>query len=249
MFRIAICENDMKDLESLRIGTEQWLEKNVGITASIQTFRDPQELLDCLLKKEKKFDLFLFDIVMPGLDGIQMGKLIRKIDMDVFIIYVTSSHEHALEAYGIQAIRYLVKPLKVKELYSALDLSYTLFCARPRHTLLIRGQDLVTSIIMEEIMYIENNLRSVTYTMDNGQKVVGVRRSGSFENAVGPVAEDSRFIQPHKSFFVNIKYIRALQEDVILMDDGSKIPIARRRTSEIQDKYINYISRENEKIW
>lgn len=243
MFRIVICDNRAEDLQILCEGTKQWLKYHTNVNGYVSAFSDSMELQEYLLKKGRKFDLYILDIVMEGIDGIELGKLVRSHDVDVPVVYVTSSSEHALEAYEIQALRYLVKPWTQEALYSALDLAYALFCMRPKHKILISGGDSVTSIIMEEIMYIENNLRNVTYTMNDGHTVVSVRRGGSFESAVGPIAEDSYFVQPHKSFFVNIRYICALQSDVILMDDGRKIPIARRRMADIQDQYIRYISR------
>ncbi len=249
MFQIAICDDQKQELDMLRNGVGQWLEENVGINASVSVFHYPQELRDYLTRKEKTFDLFLLDIIMSEMDGIELGRAIRKIDAEVPIIYVTITPEYALEAYGIHAIRYLTKPYNLKELYSALDFSYALFRMKPKHTMLIQGKESVTSVIIEEIMYIENDLRKMTYTMSDGYTIVSVRRSGSFEEAVGPIVSNKNFMQPHKSFFVNIRYIRALQSKSILMDDGRVIPIARNRLADIRAKYIYYVSEEREKLW
>lgn len=249
MFHILICDDKIQDLEILRSGVQQWLEKNAGIAGTIDTLRDPEQLRDCILKKNKRFDLYLLDILMKGTDGIQLGELIRRNDYHASIIYVTFSSEYALEAYKNHAIRYLVKPVDRKELFSALNLAYALFSMRPRHVLVINGTDSITSIIMEDIMFIENNLRIMTYTMNDGNEIISVRRSGSFEDAVGPVAKAESFIQPHKSFFVNMRYIQSLQSDVLIMENGKEIPVARRRMVDIQDKYISFISREDRKTW
>lgn len=248
MFHILICDDRMQDLETLRAGAQQWLESNAGITGTIDTMRNPEDVRDCIIKKNKRFDLYLLDVMMRGIDGIQLGRLIRRNDFNASIIYVTSSGEFALEAYENHAIRYLVKPVDKKELFSALSFAYALFSMRPRHTLLINGVDSITSIIMEEIMFIENNLRIMTYTMIDGNEVISVRRGGSFEEAVGPVVQDAGFIQPHKSFFVNMRYIRTLQSDMLIMENGKEIPIARRRLVEIQDKYIRFISKEGRRL-
>lgn len=246
MFRIVICDDDIADLEMLQNGTEQWLANNAGISGTVSKFRDPEELKEHIVENKRRFDLYLLDVMMSRTDGIMLGRLIRQYDAEVPIIYVISSSGYALEAYGIHAIRYLVKPLNMEELHSALELSYALFRMRPRHTLMISNSDSVTSIIMEEIMYVENELRNITYTMCDGSKVISGRRGGSFESAVGAIASDSNFIQPHKSFFVNIRYIHALQSEEILMDDGRKIPIARRRLGDIQKRYISFISQGRE---
>lgn len=243
VFQIAICDDNRRDLDQLCLKTKRWIE-NSEITGSVYSFQNPEELQECCQKKSIIFDLYVLDIRMASMDGLQLGRLIRSYDADVPIIYITMMTEHALDAYGIHAIRYLVKPLKMEELHSALDLAYALFRMRPRHTLLIRGPEFVTSIVVEEIMYIENNLRSITYTMNDNSTVESVRRSGSFESAVGQISSDKYFIQPHKSFFANIRYIHALQSDEILMDDGRRIPIARSRLADIQNQYISFISGE-----
>ncbi|MDO4305306.1 MAG: LytTR family DNA-binding domain-containing protein [Eubacteriales bacterium] len=249
MFRILICDDKIQDLEILRSGVQQWLDHNDRITGRIDTLRDSENLQQYLLKKKLDFDLYLLDIMLQGTDGIQLGKLIRKNNFNASIIYVTVSSEYALEAYENHAIRYLVKPVDLNELFSALDFAYAIFRMRPRHKLLVSDGDSMTSIVMEEIMYIENNLRTMTYTICNGNEVVSVRRGGSFEEAVGSVAQDKGFIQPHKSFFVNMRYIQSLQSNVLIMENGKEIPIARRRLLEIQDRYISFVSKEGRKSW
>lgn len=243
MFKIAICDDNLSDLDVLRIGTKQWLEQKSGIDAVVSTFFKSEELKKILIEGERTFDLYLLDIVMGDLDGIDLGRFICKKFANVSIIYITSFQQFALDAYNIHALRYLVKPVDQSELFSALDLAYALFSMCPRHMLLVNGIDSVTSIIMEEIMYVENNLRTIQYTMSNGNIVEGVRRSGTFEEAVGLIAKDSGFLQPHKSYFVNMKYVHSLKSDIFVMDDGKEIPIARRRITEVQNRYIQFVSR------
>lgn len=245
MFRIAICDDNILDLNLLREGTEQWIKNTIGTSGEIAIFRESEKLKEILLDSKNDFDLYILDIMMSDPSGIQLGQMIRRRNIDVPIIYVTLSTEFALDAYANRAIRYLVKPFAMEELYSALDMAYALFRARPNHILVIRGSDSITSIVMEEIMYIENNLREITYTLNNGHRVFSTRRGGSFESSVGSIASDNNFVQPHKSFFINMRFIKALQSDMVIMDDGKEIPIVRRRLPDIQEKYMKFIS----EIW
>lgn len=127
-------------------------------------------------------------------------------------------------------------------LRTALELS----SEQTKHPLLIHGTDSVRRIFVEDIMYAENSLRRITYTLYNRQKVVSVRRAGSFENAVGEVAHAPGFIQPHKSFFVQLRYISELGTNHILMADGRKIPVAQSRMMKVQERYLHYLT---EKIY
>lgn len=111
-----------------------------------------------------------------------------------------------------------------------------------KHPLLIRGADSIQRIFVEDIMYAENSLRRITYTLYNRKKVVSVRRAGSFEQAVGEIAQIPAFIQPHKSFFVQLKYVSELGTDHIRMADGRKIPVAQSRMMKVQSRYLHYLT-------
>lgn len=83
----------------------------------------------------------------------------------------------------------------------ALKSAFEAQTEQKKHPLLIYGTDSVRRIFVEDIMYAENSLRRITYTLYNRQKIISVRRAGSFESAVGEIAKAQAFMQPHKSFF------------------------------------------------
>lgn len=91
-------------------------------------------------------------------------------------------------------------------------------------------------------MYIENNVRSAVYHLADGSTATGMRRSGAFEQSIGSIPDEPDFIQPHKSFFVNMAFIRTLHADLIVMDDGAEIPINRKRLALIRQRYMDFLS-------
>ena len=60
---------------------------------------------------EEHYDIYLLDVVMPGLNGIELAKEIRSSDKAADIIFLTSSPEFAVESYTVKASNYLVKPV------------------------------------------------------------------------------------------------------------------------------------------
>ena len=248
MFRIAICDDRQIELDRACEQTEKWLKLHYGVDGKMDTFHSAEELKEEIREKPWEYDLYILDIVMQGENGIQFGSWIRRYNQDALMIYVTSSRDYALDAFDNHAIRYLMKPVDEKEFQMAMDTAYVLYQARPRHVMTIQNKDGVVQIIMEEIMYIENNLKNITYVMRDGREISQLRRQGSFEHAVGSVTRVGEFIQPHKSFFVNLRYVASLQDGSILMDDGRTIPISRRRMADTQSQYIQYLSgvRSNE---
>lgn len=99
----------------------------------------------------------------------------------------------------------------------------------------------IAPVALEELLYVENSERKMTYVLSDGRHITNRRRGGSFESAVGPVAESKEFLQPHKSYFINMKYIRSLYSDHIVMDDGKDIPIARGKAPEIRRRYLAFL--------
>ena len=242
MFQIAICDDRQIELDRACQEMKKWLERHHGVDGRISTFHSAEELKAALNKNPWEYDLYILDIVMQGENGIQFGSWIRRYNQDALMIYVTSSREYALDAFDNHAVRYLMKPIDEKEFQMAIDTAYALYQAKPKHMIAVQNRDGVTKIIMEEIMYIENNLKNITYVMRDGRSISQLRRQGSFEDAVGCVVDSEEFIHPHKSFFVNMRYITSLQDGSILMDDGRTVPVSRRRVSDTQNRYIQYIS-------
>lgn len=106
----------------------------------------------------------------------------------------------------------------------------------------VKSGDAVTNVVAEDVAYIENDIRKAIFVMRDGKKVVGVRRKGTFEEAVAGVTDKAAFVQTHKSFFVNMKYIRELRQEFAVMDNGTKIPINRKRFSAVKSRYMEYVS-------
>lgn len=242
MLQIAICDDRMDDLNRTVNGARKWLEQNVSLEGRIDTYHNAEELKKVVQDRKAEYDLYILDIVMHGTNGIEFGQWIQQKCQDSLMIYVTSSRDYALDAFDNHAVRYLMKPVEEKELCAAMDTAYSLYKVKPRHMLTINTRDQICSVAMEDIMYIENNLKNMRYTLKDGRELSSARRIGTFEDSVGSVAESGQFIQPHKSFFVNMKYISALKGDCILMDDGREVPVARRRVGDTQARYMSYIS-------
>lgn len=242
MFSIAICDNDEKDLQLLMQEVKIWLDRFHPEDGSLSVFPDSGEILKNL-QSGGCFDLYLLDVIMPQITGIQLGNAIRRRDREASIVYITSYKEYALEAYGLHAIRYLTKPIQREELWSALDFSYSLFLNKTKPTMIVKGYGTLTSVSISDILYAENDVREVIFTLRDGKKIIGVRREGSFEDAVAPLLAMPYFVQVHKSFCVNLYCIDTLHSDKITMDDGAVIPISRKHLSAVKNKYMEFVLR------
>lgn len=246
MFRVAICDNEKSDIETMRLSVEKWMGADEARKVKITEFSESRKLYEVITASETgchEYDLFLLDIMMPEISGISLGRLIREKQPAANIIYTTSSTEYALEAYGVQAIRYLLKPIRQEEIASALDTALALCQTNSIHTMLINDSNMAANIVIEDIMYVENSVRTLSYVMRGGRVIKSIRRNGTFEEAIAPLLELACFVQPHKSYFVNMNYVQSLILERVLMENGVEIPITRRRRSEVRSCYLQFIAK------
>ena len=119
---------DDEELQLIRL--EKEAKKVFPIDTDILIYKNPMEALKD--SKDKKVDIAFLDIEMPGMNGIQLAKELKKINPLVNIIFVTAYDNYALEAYKIHASGYLSKPVKASKIQEELE--------QLRHPIEIDGQ-------------------------------------------------------------------------------------------------------------
>lgn len=239
MLRIAICDDTTKDLRDNRSIVEKWAAAEGGKDVAVVGFDSPEKLLES--HKKEHFDLLVLDILMPEKTGIELARILRKDGDETMVIYTSSTTEYAMDAFGIQAVGYVKKPVKPEELETLLDRARALYKARPKRYITVVEKDKPVKTEIMDVVYVENSNRNVIYVLRNGEKIEVSRRMGSFEEVIEPIPSEEAFVQVHKSFFVNMKYIKTIREESVLLDNGDVIPVARRRKSDLKDRYMSYV--------
>jgi len=89
--------------------------KQVEVTAEATNVREAIERL-----KDSGADVMFLDINMPGTNGLQLAEALAKLKYPPAVVFVTAYSEHALEAFGVNAVDYLVKPVEGERLMQAL---------------------------------------------------------------------------------------------------------------------------------
>ncbi len=83
-------------------------------------YKSSEELLAALEKDEQEYQFLLLDVVMDGLNGIELAARLRKKGNQVPIIFVSSYEDYALMGYEVEAVRYLAKPVREDKLREAI---------------------------------------------------------------------------------------------------------------------------------
>lgn len=247
MYRIAICEDNPEESQTLEGFVREYISDYSEKAGVLDIYHHAAVILE-QIQRGQLYDVYLIDINMPEIDGMELGRLIRAQSKDVSIIFTTSSEDHALDAYHIHAVGYLLKPVVKTEVYQALDMSWTLYHREVKDLLALESTDGIRQVSPERIMYIENSVRMIKYVLSNKETIICNRRSGTFESAVGAIAKNQNFIQPHKSYFINMNYVRLFSSDVLVMDDEKIIPMAQKRKPLVKEAYFTFLTERGKNL-
>lgn len=127
--KIVVCDDSTEDLAEIGELLAKYKESNANAKFEVVQFTDSSALYE-KIQKGRLGDIYILDMIMSDKTGIDIGSLIRNTDERSVIIYITSSDDYALEAYGVRAVRYLLKPVR-EELFLR---RWTMPCLMPQRS-------------------------------------------------------------------------------------------------------------------
>ena len=217
MLKIAICDDISAELQHIVTLTTEYMAEH-RITADIREFSHPDMLLNVC--ETEVFHIFLLDMVMPMISGLELGRSIRRITTDAQIIYITADPGYALDAYAVNPLHYLLKPVDRTMLFSALELATEKVNFGESIVLTFRTREGLRTLSTDVIAFCEYIRRSAIYTLISGEVVETTTLSVSFTEHLAPLLEDHRFIQSHAAFAVNMSSVERLTKDGFTLRSG-----------------------------
>ncbi|TXC65344.1 response regulator transcription factor [Piscinibacter aquaticus] len=162
-------------------------------------------------------DLLLLDVHMPGLDGMQFAARLRQQARPPAIVFVTAHAEHALQAFELEAVDYLTKPVKRERLQAALQRVAQRLAPRDEATvagaepevLVVSDRGRVVRVPVAEVLYLKAELKYVTLRTAAHSHVLDDSLS-DLEARLG-----DRFLRVHRNALVARAAVRALERRVM----------------------------------
>ncbi len=232
--KIAICDDDRNELfRILSILADYQLERNTEF--SYKPFESSVEL--SAEASHERYDIYLLDIVMPGLDGMELAREIRSYDKAADIIFLTSSSEFAVESYQVKASNYLMKPLQKDRVFEALDDIIRTRIEDRDSCIVLRSNIGVHKVRLSEIVYVEALNRKVIYYLKNNSQITCAEKFAAVCNLL---LQHQEFLLVHRSFVVNMNYVRSIDATDMCLANDSCIPLAQRRVPEIKRLYLAF---------
>jgi DNA-binding LytR/AlgR family response regulator len=176
---------------------------------------------------------------MPGMNGMELAAEIRSKDTVAKIIFLTSSAEFAVKSYSVGAFHYLLKPVQKNELFSVLEKACYDICYNLKEYIMVKTKNELFKVFFNTLIYVEVIGKVIYFYQKNGLVVVCT-------NSISQVEEklliDKRFIKPHRSYIVNMDYIKTLARDGFITLNDQFIPVSRNVYKEVKQTYFEYLA-------
>ena len=117
--KIAVCDDEQKQIEYLSSVGSAWISQKCHV-AEIRTYTSAKSFLFDY-SEEKDFDILLLDIEMPDMNGMELAKRVREGNHRVQIVFITGYPDFMSEGFEVEALHYLMKPVKKEKLFAVLD--------------------------------------------------------------------------------------------------------------------------------
>lgn len=229
-YRLAICDDKKEHSDTLLGYVCKWSDE-AGISLSTAVFASAEELLfHC--EEVDIFDIYLLDIEMNAMNGVELAKYIRKRSKEAQIIFVTGYSDYISDGYDVEALNYLMKPVNERKLFQVLSKAVNRVEESCRR-LILDTPDGIAAVPFYDIRYIEVRSNYITvhaevdYTCKMTLKCIEEKL-------------DSRFFKLGRSYLINLSHLRKSTKTDALLSDGTMIPIPRGYYDALHRAFINH---------
>lgn len=230
MLRVAIVD----DNEEIIAIIKRHIQEAISTPISLKYYTN-SEVLKLDVEEEILCDIYVLDIEMPNMSGLDLAKYIREKQENAQIVFLTSHPEFALQSYDvkIQAFQYILKGKMKEQLPETLKVLEKKIGKKNYYT--IQTQVRFAKVDCEEILYIHKE----------GKNVVIVTAEGSYKErkTLERVVEDinlPELIFIERGYAVNVLHIKEIKNNVILMDHGEELYISRLNVKRVKQQVNEY---------
>jgi len=237
MVNIALCDDELKELENTHNLLKQYVYEHANYEIKIYFFSAPLELLS-YVEEHGGFDVLLLDIYMAGMLGTDAARELRRLGDDGEIIFLTTSKDHSLDAFEVDAAQYLVKPYKDTMLFAALDKVMKRINVDRRKIITLKTTEGITRLSPRNVVFTETGRNNYQIIHIIQGKTLEVRMTASelFEL----LSQSKSFIRCGASFNLNLKYIRQISKDIITFDTGERLAYPYRAYQKLKEEFLRF---------
>lgn len=229
--KLAIVD-DEKKMTDLLYKYSRKFEKENGEPMQISTYHNPDEFLK---QYSSDFDLVLMDIEMPGLNGIETAKELRRMDGRVVLMFITNMAQYAISGYEVEAIDFVIKPVAYPDFALKIHKAMRYVKRNKDHKVALNTQEGTVYLHLSDIYYIEVRKHYLLYhTIDGEHSVRGVLKETE------ETLKEYHFARSSHCYLVNLKYVESINGNVVKVA-GDELQISRNKKSQFLVEFTRYV--------
>ncbi len=193
---------------------------------------------------EDKIDIIFMDINMPGINGIELARVIRT--KTRFLIFTTAYDNYAIQAFDVEADQYIIKPVTLVKLALAIDkivkkIDNQSVAKQPKLEVFLKAgvKNKVIKVNILDVIILESKDNYIAVVTSKATTITYL----TLKEAQQIFDHEDNLIQVHKSYIVAKDKIQSLEGNTICMENGSKVLIG----SSYRNHFFEYI-KKNTKI-
>ncbi len=228
---LAVCDDKKEELDAILSLLDAWQTEHDTLLHR-KVFQSAVELMESA--RQEKFTLYLLDVMMPGMDGLECAREIRRFDDTAEIVFLSTSPGFAYESYDVRALNYLLKPVRREKLFAILDQLF-LREQKPLESLTLKTGTTIIRVPYPHISYVEVIGKHLYFHLVDGdvREVVGSLRE--YESLLLPRPE---FMRIHRSYIVNMLQVEELSSTELRTFQGQCLPVSRLSYPQLQKDYM-----------
>lgn len=237
MLKIAICDDEKEFRDSAERMLNQYMEDK-AVPYQVDVFNVPSELVD-MTEKGTIYDIYLLDIYMPGISGMSIATELRNRDIKSPIIFLTSSTDHALEAFGVDATHYLLKPYTKDSFYVGMDKAMQSITSHKDDSIVLKVDNEYRSIPVSKIIYCEAEDKYQRLYLAKDERLL-IRISGT--ELYKQLSEFDCFYRCGRAHIVNLNHISRVTQDGALFKSGIQLSLPHTVLTGLRKAFFDYFN-------
>lgn len=226
--KLVICDDNPADINYIAGLIDEW-KRRTGTAAELLSFPSAEALLFAW-EENRDMDILLLDIEMGAVSGVELARRLRQAGAKMQIVFITGYMDYIAEGYDVEALHYLLKPVTGERLGQVLDRAMERIRIR-EPVLQLTLPDGVVRLPVYEIRYLEV-MRN--YTTIHGEEDYSVKRSLNDLEA----ELDGGFYRIHRSFIVNLRFVKRITRTEVFLKDGTELPLSRKHYEGVNQALI-----------
>lgn len=234
--KIFILDDEKKSIEQMEACINEYAEK-MGVVMRVRKFSDAEAFLLEYDQSEEKPYLVIIRVEMKKMSGIEVARLLREKGSTVRLIFIDISDKYAMDAFDVHADGYLKKPVTYQDFANTMGRFRARFAVES-HTIQVRAERSRVNLHTADILFAECVGHNVWIYSKEGDYKTPLTMGKLTEL----LQEEKGFLPCGRSYLVNMVYINQVENEVIVMNNGARIPIPVRIRKNVIEKYRDYCS-------